>query len=319
MSGRDARAGAIGTLIVLGPTAAGKSALALALADHYPIEIVNGDSLQAYRGLDVGTAKPGAAERARVPHHLIDILDPSEPFSAGEFRRRALPVIEEIRARGRLPVVVGGSGFYLRALTAGLSAIPPVPGALRREVAALLRREGLPAVRRRLASLDPETAARVAADDPQRTLRALEVVLATGRGLADWWRREPPRAELEVLGRIGLTLPRALLYDRIARRLATMVADGWVEEVVGLLAGGCLPTMPAFQAIGYRQLVRHIRGEWSLERSLEETARETRRFAKRQLTWFRREPDVDWIEGRSLAEALPRALEAISRRIGGVE
>ncbi len=304
------------TLLILGPTATGKSALAMALADHLPIEIVNGDSLQVYRSLDIGTAKPSRGERRRVPHHLIDILDPSEAFSAGEFRRRALPVIEDIRSRGRVPVVVGGSGFYLRTLVSGLSPIPAVPASLREELRDLLAREGLPAVRDRLQSLDPETASRVAEDDTQRTLRALEVVLATGRGLADWWRAEPTDAGLEILAKIGLTLPRALLYHRISQRLEKMVADGWVDEVQGLLAGGCLPEMPAFQAIGYRQVVRHIKGEWPLERSLEDAARETRRFAKRQLTWFRREPEVAWIESNSLAKALQLALKAISRRTG---
>jgi tRNA dimethylallyltransferase len=306
----------LGALLILGPTATGKSSLAMALADHHPMEIVNGDSLQVYRGLDVGTAKPSREDRARVPHHLIDILDPSEAFSAGEFRRRALPVIDEIRSRGRLPVVVGGSGFYLRTLVSGLSPIPAVPAGLREEVTAMLRQDGLAAVRHRLESLDPETAGRLGEDDTQRTLRALEVVLATGRGLAEWWREEPPGGGLEVLAKIGLTLPRTLLYDRIAQRIERMVTDGWVDEVRGLLAGGYLPEMPAFQAIGYRQVVRHIRGEWSLERSLEDTARETRKFAKRQLTWFRRESGVDWIEAERLVEALPLALEALSRRTG---
>lgn len=305
-----------GTLLILGPTATGKSGLAMALAEQYPIEIVSADSLQVYRGFDIGTAKPSHEERRRVPHHLIDILDPSETFSAGEFRRLALPAIEDIRSRGRLPVVVGGSGFYLRTLVSGLSPIPAVPSDLRDEVTALLQRDGLPAVRRRLESLDPETAGRLGEDDTQRTLRALEVVLATGRGLAQWWREEPSGSGLRVLAKIGLTLPRALLYDRIAQRIERMAADGWVDEVHGLLAGGYLPEMPAFQAIGYRQVVRHIRGEWSLERSLEDTARETRRFAKRQLTWFRRESEVEWIAAEPSVEALRLALKALDRRIG---
>ncbi len=170
----------------------------MALAEHYPVEIVNGDSLQVYRGFDIGTAKPSREERSRVPHHLIDILDPSEAFSAGEFRRRALRAIDEIRSRGRLPVVVGGSGLYLRTLVSGLSPIPAVPAELRAEVAAALQDEGLPALRRRLESLDPETAGRLGREDTQRTLRALEVVLATGRGLAAWWREEPVGERLEV-------------------------------------------------------------------------------------------------------------------------
>ncbi|MCZ6508930.1 MAG: tRNA (adenosine(37)-N6)-dimethylallyltransferase MiaA [Acidobacteria bacterium] len=305
-----------GAVLILGPTAVGKSALALSLADHYAIEIVNADALQVYRGLDIGTAKPSPGDRERVRHHLIDILDPSEPFSAGEFRRRALPVVKEISRRGRIPVVVGGSGFYVRTLTAGISPIPPVPPAIREEIGELCRRDGLAAVRERLAALDPETAGRLVDKDRQRILRALEVVLATGRGLAAWWAEEPASGGIKVAAKIGLTLPRALLYDRITRRVERMAKGGWVEEVKGLLTGGCQPTAPAFQAIGYRQVVLHIRGEWSLEKALEDTARETRRFAKRQLTWFRREDDVEWIEAEPSAETLPKALAALKGRIG---
>ena len=298
-------------VLIVGPTAVGKSGLALALAGQLPVEIINADALQVYRGLDLGTAKPSVEERARVRHHLIDILEPTEPFSAGDFRRRALPIIEDVRSRGRLPVVVGGSGLYLRSLVSGISAIPEIPESIRQSTRDLLAEEGLDAVRRRLGELDPETADRLSAGDSQRHLRALEVVTATGRGLTAWWRDEPPQPSVAVLARLGLTLPRALLYDRIACRLQTMVTAGWVDEVRDLLAGGCLPTAPAFQAIGYRQVIRHINGEWSLERALEDTARATRRFAKRQLTWFRKEPDVEWIEAESLTKSLPRALAAI--------
>jgi tRNA dimethylallyltransferase len=305
-----------GLVVILGPTAVGKSEVAMALAEHLPIEIVNGDALQVYRGLDIGTAKPSREDRERVPHHLIDILDPAETFSAGEFRRRALPVIEDIRKRGRTPVVVGGSGFYLRTLTGGISPIPPVPAAIRSEVRDFWRREGLAAVRARLERADPETAARVPPEDTQRTLRALEVVLGTGKGLVHWWASEPPAGAVEIAARIGLTLPRTLLYDRITRRVVKMAEAGWVEEVKELLAGGCATTSPAFQAIGYRQVVLHITGEWSLESALADTARETRRFAKRQLTWFRKEPDIRWIDAGSSDETLSRVLDSLSGPTG---
>lgn len=295
------------TILILGPTAVGKSALALGLADALPLEIVNADALQVYRGLDIGTAKPSAEERVRVPHHLIDILDPSEPFSAGDFRRLALPVIDGIRRRGRTPVVVGGSGFYLRALVEGLSAIPEIPAAVRDAVRQQWRDEGLTAVRRRLEALDPRTAERLPDEDTQRILRGLEVVLATGRGLVDWWDEPPAEEPLEVGHKLGLTLPRALLYDRIAHRVDSMVGDGWVDEVKDLLSCGWLPTSPAFQAIGYRQVIRHIRGEWSLERALEDIVRETRRFAKRQVTWFRKESGVRWIDAQAPEGVLPAA------------
>ena len=269
------------TILILGPTAVGKSALAMALAGHFPLEIVNADALQVYRGLDIGTAKPSVEDRASVRHHLIDILDPSEPFSAGDFRRLALPVIEDIRRRGKRPVVVGGSGFYLRTLVEGISPIPPIADDLRAEVRELCRNEGLAETRRRLVALDPRTAERIPEEDTQRTLRALEVVLATGRGLTSWWEDVPVANRLPVDAKIGLTVPRKLLYDRISRRVGRMAREGWVDEVAKLLGCGWLPTSPAFQAIGYRQVVRHIRGEWSLERALDDIARETRRFAKR--------------------------------------
>jgi tRNA dimethylallyltransferase len=312
----DGGQGVSGTVLVTGPTATGKSALALGLADSLPAEIVNADALQVYRGLDIGTAKPSRADRARVPHHLIDVLEPEAPFSAGEFRRRALPLLDAIRGRGRLALVVGGSGLYLRALTDGLSPIPKVPDAVRGEVRAEIEAGGLEAVRQRLHSLDPETAGGIGPDDAQRIARALEVRLATGRGLASWWREPRLEGPVRVLARLGLTVPRSLLYDRISRRIQRMVEAGWVDEVEDLLAGGCPPTAPAFQAIGYRQVVRHIRGEWTLDQALEDTARETRRFAKRQMTWFRRQRDIVWIEAASLAQAIPQARNILEDRMG---
>jgi len=305
-----------GAVLIIGPTAVGKSEAAMALAERHAVEIVNADALQVYRGLDIGTAKPSRADRDRVPHHLIDILDPSEPFSAGEFRRRAVQVLEDIQQRGRIPVVVGGSGLYLRALTVGLSPIPPVPQQIRTEVKDRWRREGLTATRERLARLDPATAERIPAEDSQRTLRALEVVLATGRGLVAWWRESAPASGVEVAAKIGLTLPRALLYDRISQRVETMAEVGWVREVRELLARGCSPSWPAFQAIGYRQIVLHITGEWSLEEALADTVQQTRRFAKRQLTWFRREPDVHWIEASPSGRMSSRVLDAMSGPMG---
>ncbi len=299
------------TLVLAGPTATGKTAVALELAGRLPIEVVNSDALQVYRGLDIGTAKPSAAERERVPHHLIDILDPSEPFSAGEFRRRALPALREIRRRGRWPLVVGGSGFYLRALMRGLSPIPKVPDEIRDAVRKQAEEEGLESLLEELETRDPETASGLAPGDSQRVQRAVEVVRATGRGLASWWREQAPEPPITLVGAFGLTLPRSVLYDRIARRVDAMFEAGWAREVEELLAGGCLPSDPAFQAIGYRQVVRHLQGIWSREQALEDIKKETRRFAKRQLTWFRAQADIDWIEaleGPTAAERMERAL-----------
>jgi tRNA dimethylallyltransferase len=289
-------------LAIIGATATGKSALAMALAERLGGEIVNADALQVYRGFDIGTAKPGPEEQARVPHHLIDILDPHERYSAGEFVRRAEAAIREIQGRGRLPIVVGGSGLYLRALFEGISPIPVADPEVRQRLRERLGEggEGLPALYEELRVLDPSTAERLPAGDTQRILRALEVALVSGKPLSAWISCQPFGAQRIAATRIGLTLPRAILYDRIAGRVARMVEKGWIEEVAGLLAKGVIPDSPAFQAIGYRQIVLYCEGKWSLDRAIEETVKATRRFAKRQETWFRKEPDVTWFSAQDL-------------------
>jgi tRNA dimethylallyltransferase len=303
---------------VVGATATGKSALGVALAEGLPGggEIVNADALQVYRGFDVGTAKPPAAERARVPHHLVDILDPAERYSAGEFARRARQAIAGIQERRRWPIVVGGSGLYLRALLAGISPVPAGDPALRELLRRRLAQEGRAPLLAQLARLDPPTAARLPPGDTQRVLRALEVALASGRPLSSWLEEQPFGIQSIAAIRVGLTLPRAILYDRIAGRVTQMVQDGWAQEVRGLLESGLSPNLPAFQAIGYRQLVYHVRGEWSLGRAIDETVRATRRFAKRQETWFRKEPDVTWFSAEDLDRRLPQVLEHVERGIG---
>lgn len=287
-------------VVILGPTATGKSALGLTLAERVDGEIVNADALQAYRGLDVGTAKPTAAEQARIAHHLVDILEPTERYSAGEFTRRARQAIEEIRSRSRRPFVVGGSGLYLRALLEGISPVPPGDPEARIRLLGRLVSEGLPALYAELRARDPETANRLTPRDTQRILRALEVVEVSGTPLSAWIARRPFGEERLPAVRIGLTLPRTVLYDAIARRVARMLERGWVDEVASLLAQGLDPAAPAFQAIGYREIARHLAGEWTLERAVEETVRATRRFAKRQLTWFRHERDIIWRDAREV-------------------
>jgi tRNA dimethylallyltransferase len=302
------------TIAILGPTATGKSALALALAEELGGEIVNADALQVYRGFDVGTAKPGPAEQARVRHHLIDILAPHERYSAGEFARRAREAIAEIRDRGAVPLVVGGSGLYLRALFEGISPVPPGDPEVRERLRERLAAEGLASLRRELEEADPATAARLAPGDTQRVLRALEVAAVSGEPLSAWISRQPFGIQRIAAIRVGLTIPRGILYDQIASRVARMVQEGWVEEVTRLLGQGLDPELPAFQAIGYRQLVRHLKGEWSLEQAVGETIRATRRFAKRQETWFRREPDVTWFSDKNLNRLIPRVLEHVKHR-----
>jgi len=300
-------------LAVLGPTGVGKSALALAVAERAGGEIVNADALQAYRGLDIGTAKPNEAERARVPHHLVDILDPGERYSAGRFTELARRALAEIAARGRPALVVGGSGLYLRALFEGLAPMPPVDPRVRERLRERHRREGLAPLRAELERLDPATAARLAPGDTQRTLRALEVALASGRPLSEWLSSSPfVREAVSGVICIGLTLPRGVLYDRLGVRVRLMVARGWLDEVRALLANGVGPEAPAFQAIGYSQWVRHLAGEYDLEEATRRIVVATRRYAKRQETWFRREPGIEWHDARSadsLAERLARRLE----------
>ena len=302
---------------ILGATATGKSALALRLAEQLDGELVNADALQVYRGLDIGTGKPTAEERARVPHHLLDILDPDQPLSAGELARRARAAIADIESRNRLPIVVGGSGLYVRALFSGISPMPKIEPRLRVWLATARARHGLPPLRRWLRVLDPPSARRTTEGDTQRTLRALELALTSGRPQS-WWIAQAPfvRDALPAL-RIGLTLPRTVLYHRIAERVSAMVAVGWVREVEGLLKAGWDPGLPAFQAIGYRQLAQHLRGEIGLDQAVEETIGATRRFAKRQATWFRSEPDVVWFEAHDPDATVSRVLDFLKNRGAG--
>lgn len=291
-------------LVVLGPTAVGKSAFAMELARRLGGEIVNADALQAYRGLEVGTAKPPLEHRREIRHHVVDILEPRERFSAGEFARRAREAIADIETRGATPIVVGGSGLYLRALLEGISPVPRGEAALRRRLEERLESEGLSALYAELRELDPETAERLAPADRQRILRALEVILASGRPLSTWIRERPFGEGRLAAFRIGLTLPRSILYDRIADRVRMMIERGWIDEIESILGRGIEPEAPAFQAIGYRQLIRYLAGDWTLEDALDDIIRATRRYAKRQLTWFRKERDVRWISALSAAGSI---------------
>lgn len=293
-------------LVILGPTAVGKSALGLQLAEQIDGEIINADALQVYRGFDVGTAKPTAEERERVRHHLVDILDPHERFSAGDFARRAGLAIEDVGRRAKVPIVVGGSGLYLRALLEGIAEIPLLDPRLTDYLRRQLADDGLAKLRFRLDLLDPETAARLASGDTQRTLRALAVALGTGRPLSAWIADRPFGQQPLPALRIGLTLPRAILYDRIADRVRSMVQKGWVEEVVELLDQGLSPSLPAFQAIGYRQLAEVARGRTTLEEAIAETIRATTRFAKRQATWYRNEKNITWFSADEIERELPQ-------------
>ncbi len=279
-------------LAIVGPTASGKTDLALALARESPLEIVVADSRQVYRGMDIGTAKPGTAARAAVPHHLIDLVDPDEPFTVADWVARARRVLPEIAGRGRLPLVVAGTGLYLAALIDGHDyERQPFSAETRQRIAAELEAEGLSALGQRLARLDPELARRIDLRNPRRILRALERAEAGGGAATISADPYPGRLAL-----IGLRRPREDLYRRIDERAAWMfVEGGLLAEVRRLLDAGFGAELHPMTGHGYGEAARHLAGEWSLEHAIEVTARRTRQYAKRQLTWYRRDARIAWI------------------------
>lgn len=278
-------------VLLMGPTASGKSGLALALARHLPVEIISVDSAQVYRGLDIGSAKPSAAERAAVPHHLLDLLDPAEAYSAARFCTDAARLCAEIRQRGRVPLLVGGTMLYFRALTHGLNVLPSASPGLRRELEAEAQHAGWPALHARLAKVDPPTAARLHPHDQQRIQRALEIHALTGVPASQW---HAPAAVPALAGpciRIALEVePRSVLHQRIAARFAQMMEAGLLEEVRRLHRRGDLhPGLPAIRSVGYRQLWSYLQGECLLEQAVERAVAASRQLAKRQLTWLKSE------------------------------
>ena len=291
-------------LALVGPTASGKSALALEVARRLPdVELVSVDSMQVYRGMDVGTAKPTPAERAEVPVHLVDIADPSEDFSVVEFQAAALSVLGDVEARGHRALLVGGTGLYLRAVVEGLS-VPPQWPAVRAELEA---EPDTASLHRRLAGLDPVAAARMTPTNRRRVVRALEVVVGSGRPFSSFGVGldvHPPVPFLLA----GVWLPREVVGERIARRFAAMVGAGLVGEVAALAARPRGLSRTASQALGYREVLAHLRGECSLDEAVDEAVRRTRRFARRQRVWFRRDPRVTWYGCEENPVALTGAL-----------
>ncbi len=283
-------------MAVVGPTGAGKSELALRIAQEFGGEIVNCDSLQIYRHLDIGTAKLRPEERRGIPHHLMDVAEPDEVFSAGEYARRARQLLREIAARGRLPVVCGGTGFYLRALLEGLFPGPQRDEALRQRLAAReARRPGL--LYRLLRRLDPASAARIHPRDRHKLIRAVEVCLLLRRPLSEAFALGRDRLEGFRVLKIGLDPPREALYQRLNERCRKMFEAGLVDETRRILELGYAPDVKPLGSHGYRQAVQMLRGELTYEQALYYAQRDTRRYAKRQWTWFRREPDIVWFRG----------------------
>jgi tRNA dimethylallyltransferase len=278
-------------LIVVGPTGAGKSSVALHLAERFGGEIVNADSVQLFKGFDIGSAKTPAAERHGIPHHLFDVLDAKTVPSAGDYARLARAAVAEISGRGRLPVVVGGTGFYVRAFLDGLPALPGRDESIRERIAA----RPAASLHRLLTRLEPKAAARIQPGDTQKLVRALEIRLLTAGALPDPITAEP-LAGFSVL-QLGLDPSRDSLVEAIARRTRAMFAGGLIDEVRALLASGLTGDEKPFESLGYRQVVAYLRGQMTLEEAIELTEIGTRQYAKRQRTWFRRDARIHWLTG----------------------
>jgi tRNA dimethylallyltransferase len=277
---------------LLGPTASGKSALAVKVAEKLPLEIVSMDSALVYRGMDIGTAKPGAALRAQVPHHLIDIIDPDQSYSAGRWREDAIQKIEEISSRGKIPLLVGGTMLYYRALTSGLDELPQADARVRAALDAQAAERGWPALHAELAKVDPKTARRIEPNDSQRIQRALEVWRVTGKPLSSLQGVSTGALPFEVKG-VAMIPDRALLHERIVRRFEAMLKLGLVEEVKALKKKYRLSaSMPSMRAVGYRQVWEHLEGRADRDTMKEKAIAATRQLAKRQLTWLRSFPGL---------------------------
>ena len=301
-----------GTILIAGPTASGKSALALALAEKHRGTVVNADSMQVYRDLRIITARPSAAEEARVPHRLYGHVDAAENYSVGRWCEDARAALDEARREGRLPIRVGGTGLYFTALTQGLSAVPPTPPEIRATVRARCDAEGAAALHAELARRDPAMAERLKPGDRMRIARALEVLEATGRSLADWHRDGMP-AILDPDGalKIFLAVDRDELQRRIDARFDAMLAAGALDEVRALFSRGLDPMLPAMKAHGVPWLRRHLAGEISLEAAVEGGKQDTRRYTKRQVTWFRHQmPGWTWLTPGEAEQAIAGAISA---------
>jgi tRNA dimethylallyltransferase len=303
-------------IVLSGPTGVGKTDSAISLAERLGAEIVNADSMQVYRYMDIGTAKPTQEQRARVPHHLLDVVLPNEGFDAGLYLRHAQPVIERLQGRGRIPLVVGGTGFYLKALTHGICEAAPGDAGVREELLEELQEHGLTRLHADLQRVDPDLAGRVQPRDRQRILRGLEVFRVTGRPLSSWQARHRFQTNLHRTIKIFLSRPRKELYQRINQRVEAMMAQGFLEEVRSLLERGYGPELKSMQSLGYRHLALHLAGKTSLDDTVSTIQRDTRRYAKRQLTWFRADPEYLWLpvdQPEELNRLVDQALAEVSR------
>ena len=282
-------------LAVVGPTGSGKTALSLSLAERFGGEIVNCDSVAIYRDFNIGSAKPSAEQRARAPHHLLDMVDPLHYMTAGEYARRARDVLEEVKTRGKLPIVVGGTGLYLRALLEGLFPGPERSEELRERLRARQQQRGAEWLHRMLKRLDPKAAANIHPNDTPKVIRAIEVCLASSERMSELWKKgRDPLQGFRVL-RLGLNPERNALYTRINERARRMFDNGLVEETKRLMEK--YPDAWALSSLGYKQAAQYLRGEIDLKLAIWAAQQAHRNYAKRQMTWFRREPEVKWIAG----------------------
>ena len=310
-------------IVIVGPTASGKSDLALFLAERLSGEIVNYDSIQVFRGFDIGSAKPSGEERRRVPHHMIDVRDPADLFTAGDYQREARAVLESIRQRTRVPILVGGTGLYLRALTEGLFEGPARSEHLRERFIAIVEQRGVEYLHRILRRLDPASADRIGARDKPKIIRALEVRLETGKPLTEHLRVEPRRPlQGFTICTVGLNPSREDCYRRIDARVKRMFDEGLVDEVRGLLERGVPRDAKPFGALGYRHVLANLDNTGSWEDTIRVIQRDTRRYAKRQWTWFRRQTNTTWFDGpgnnKSIQEEVHRRVQLLAGEFYGV-
>jgi len=293
-------------LILIGPTAIGKTALSLRIASTFGCEIISMDSMQVYRYMDIGTAKASKEEQALIRHHLIDIVDPDVQYNAACFVRDAMAAVHDIHSRGKIPLITGGTGLYLSSLNSGLFDTVQVPHEVRSRLQQRLEEEGREVLFQELTTCDPESAARIHPHDSQRLLRGLELYAVTGIPWSEHIRRQQMRPRQPLLPtqlQIGLRCDRFLLYQRIQKRTEIMMQAPFQQEVEELLTRGYGSELPSMQSLGYRHMIRHIQGAWSLDAACQSLITDTRRYGKRQLTWFRANPDIHWFD-RNHPEAI---------------
>jgi tRNA dimethylallyltransferase len=302
-------------VVLAGPTASGKSSLAVELAHRFNGEIVNADSMQVYIGMDVGTAKPNFEERKGISHHLLDVVHPDEDFNAAIYRSIAVPVIEDILARGKVCFLVGGTGLYIKALLGGLLSCPPADRRLREDLGRQVEEDGPEVLHRRLAGLDPESADKIYPRDKVRVTRALEIILLTRQPLSSLMRGHRFKDQAFQTFKICLQMEREGLYHRINQRSLSMLERGLVEETRDLIMTGYSPQLKPMKSLGYRHAVQYLEGRWSLDRMITELQKDTRRYAKRQMTWFRADPEMKWRSPDARGE-LVREIDAFLREDG---